>query len=461
MKHRRLSLRNRISVFFSITFLSVLLLQMSALYAAQNHYLDSLADDVLMYRSKLLTHIWIEERDKGPERLKARMDHSVKSSLLHIAVFTLNGKRVYSRNVPHAPALLSRADCAALERAPLFRTVSQNGRPYRVLLTAMTHNGRRAGYLMLEYSLSLMARMDQLILWSAPITILFMLFPVFLLGRLLVRQILRSIETVTHAANRIREGDLDASIDTAALEPELRPLATDFNTMRERLRETFDMLRRFTSDASHELRTPLTVMKTNIEVVLQRERPTDEYVETLSATLDEINRLSRIVNALLTLTSADAARDGFRKDPVDLDAVVQNVADFLAPMADDKGIRLALALDSARVLGEEEWLRRVIFNLLDNSLKFCRPDDTINIRLARRNGNVHLEVSDTGPGITPEHLPHVFDRFYRAPGDPDRSGAGIGLALCRWIVQGHDGDILASSPPGQGASFTVTLPAKD
>lgn len=457
---KQLSLQTRISIYNIVTFFFVLLL-VGALYAVQKSNLDRIVNAQMASRARLVGRIWLEQTQKGSKGLAGRMDKDVASSIRHIAIFGADGRLMYSRNVPNAPAILgSPGRLKEIAKRPAYQTADISGQPFRILTTPFYGHERLAGFILLKYPMKKEAKINRFFLLSAPAAVLALFLPVFFLGRALVRHIQKSIEAVNIATNSIREGHLDAPIDIGPLEPELRPLAINFNAMGQRLRESFDTLRRFSSDASHELRTPLAVLKTNLEVSLRQERRADEYVETISNALDEINRLNRIVNGLLLLTRSESGENIFKNEPVEMDAIVREVSEFLAPMAEDKEIRLALSIDcKAHIRGDGEWLHRVVFNLLDNSIKYCRPNDTVNISLARDNGILRLEVADTGPGISPAHLPHVFERFWRAPGAGTGAGAGIGLALCRWVIEGHKGNINASSPPGNGATIVVSLPA--
>lgn len=244
---------------------------------------------------------------------------------------------------------------------------------------------------------------------------------------------------------------------------ELGQLALTFNDMVASLEEAYRSQQRFIADAAHELRAPLTVIQGNIELLSRKhDVPEQERIEALGYLDSEARRLSRIVGELLTLARADAGQT-LQRRPVDLDRVVLDAfVEYLGPLTEHHRIELA-RLDPVAVSGDADRLKQVLFNLLDNSLKYTPPDGAIAVALERRPGQAALIVRDTGVGIAPQDLPHVFDRFFRA--DPSRSrnpaGTGLGLAISRWIVEQHEGSISVESEPGRGTTVTVHIPSLD
>ena len=226
---------------------------------------------------------------------------------------------------------------------------------------------------------------------------------------------------------------------------------------------SFKEQQRFIADASHELRTPLAVLRGETEVALSKDRTVDEYRESLSLINDEAERLSRIVEDLFILARQPVAKPAaFAKEQLSLNEVVKECARAAQVLAVRKGVQLRTDVDSASIAlsGDDELLKRVVLNLLDNAVKYTPAGGEISVVLARKNGNAQIVVRDTGIGIPPAEQEHVFDRFYRVDKARSRAlgGAGLGLSIARLIVEAHGGKIHVKSVPGEGSKFTVELP---
>jgi heavy metal sensor kinase len=294
-------------------------------------------------------------------------------------------------------------------------------------------------------------------------------------GLVFSHQALRPVARSIRTARRLNPADLSARLPLTGAGDELDQLAGTINDLLDRLADYHAQVTRFTADASHELRSPLGAMRAAIEVALQQPRPAAEYREILGTLGEQCERLTALVNGLLLLARADAGQVELRREPVDLAALVVAVAEMYQPLAEERNVTLTLSLTSGwdqdqdrpnplYVAGDPSRLRQLVTNLVDNAIKFTGPVDDgagrVSIGLERIEDQARLRVVDNGVGILPEHLPHLFERFYQA--DPARSagGTGLGLSICRWIAEAHGGSIHAASerPPGRGSTFTVLLP---
>jgi heavy metal sensor kinase len=230
-----------------------------------------------------------------------------------------------------------------------------------------------------------------------------------------------------------------------------------------RLQASFDRQAQFTADASHELRTPLSVMLTQTQTALARERTAAEYRESLTACQRAAQRMRRLTESLLTLARLDSGETATRREPCDLGRITSEAVELLRPLAEQQGVSLAVELAPAPCSGDAEQLAQVVTNLVTNAIYHNRPGGSVQVRLASQTGAVALSVCDTGQGIAPEDLPHIFDRFFRA--DQARSGAsgrtGLGLAITKAIVEAHGGSIEVVSELGYGRTFTVRLPGAE
>jgi len=227
---------------------------------------------------------------------------------------------------------------------------------------------------------------------------------------------------------------------------------------------SMETMRRFMADAAHELRTPITVLRSQAEVALQRERNAEGYVEALRRVESEAVRLGATVEDLLTLARADAGERAPERRRVFLDDLALDAASGARALAETRGVALEVgAFEEAVVSGDAALLRQLLMIVLDNAVKFTPAGGRVRVSAAAPGGQAEVVVEDTGIGITPEQLPHVFERFYR--GDPARAradgaeGAGLGLAIARWIADAHGARIEVTSEPGRGTRVAIVFPA--
>ncbi len=280
-------------------------------------------------------------------------------------------------------------------------------------------------------------------------------------GWFLAGRALRPVENITQAARRIAGGDLSQRLTAPPSPDEIGRLAATFNDMIARLDASFRQVRQFGTDASHELRTPLTVLKGETELALRRPRAAEDYRLVLESSLEEIDRMSRIVDELFFLSRADLGEVNLESLPVRLDALVDDLYRQASLLGQDTNVQVLLgSIAPCTVQGDELRLRQLLLNLADNAIKYSRVGGKVELSLTCEGQLAGLSVTDHGIGISPEALPRIFDRFYRS--DTARvhakSGTGLGLSICQWITEAHRGRIDVQSIPGHGSTFTLTLP---
>ncbi|MGB8682713.1 MAG: HAMP domain-containing sensor histidine kinase [Candidatus Binatus sp.] len=275
-------------------------------------------------------------------------------------------------------------------------------------------------------------------------------------GYLLAGRALRPIESVTAELDAIGPTNLSSRLTVPPVADEVERLTEVINALLERLERASATERRFASDAAHELRTPLAVLRTGLEVALARERTPEQNRAALGAAHREALSLCRIADELLMLSrlNGEVMVDRHR---LNLRALLTEIAATVGPLAQAREIKLSVdAPQDAFVNGNEGHLRRLIVNLLDNALKFTPAGGSIDVGLKSDANRAILRVADTGEGIHPAELPHIFDRFFRGAGSPGE-GSGLGLSLCREIARAHGGEIAAANLPSSGTAFVVTL----
>ncbi len=284
-----------------------------------------------------------------------------------------------------------------------------------------------------------------------------------LLGWLLSGRALMPVMEVAQAAQRISGSNLSLRIPTREAGDELDYLIETFNRMIERLQNSFNQIRQFSTDVSHELRTPITAIRGQLEVALFTANTVEQYRDATLNSLQDIERLSQIVRALLLLSQAESGQLALQKTRLDLASVVRDIVEQFQIPAEGAHVTLSADLPAecpAEV--DRVQIERMLSNLLSNSVKFTPAGGRVHVALRRLPESIEIEVQDTGCGIPAEHIPHIFDRFYRVPSQENRTngdrGLGLGLSFVAWIAKAHDGEIRVDSTPGNGTRFTITLP---
>jgi two-component system OmpR family sensor kinase len=277
-------------------------------------------------------------------------------------------------------------------------------------------------------------------------------------GWWLATSAIRPVEEISAAASRISAGNLSERIQEPASGNELGRLARVLNSTFGRLDAAFAQQKQFTADASHELRTPLAVLISETQTTLARERSAAEYRETVEVCLDTAQEMKRLTESLLTLARVDAGADKVR-EPIDLRELASTCVSRVKTIVQQHGLELNCELETASAVGNPERIAQVITNLLTNAVYYNKPSGKINVTTGTSGEKSWLTITDTGNGIAPEDLPHIFERFYRA--DKSRSNAsgrtGLGLAICKAIMDAEEGSIEVSSQPGQGTTFTISF----
>ncbi len=283
-----------------------------------------------------------------------------------------------------------------------------------------------------------------------------------LTGVLLARRALQPIDRIVTTARRLGEANLTERLPHPGTPDEIGRLVNTLNDMLGRIERGVEAQRRFTADASHELRSPLSRLRAELEVTLRRPRDRAEYEETLRSGLDEVERLSRLTDELLVLARLDAGEGReVSARPVAIGPILDDALRRLVPEADRRGVAVTIEpLAPVAVRAAPSALGLVITNLLENAVKFSPPGSRITVGLVASGDEAVVSVSDTGPGIAAEELPRLFERFHRghAARATDAPGVGLGLAICRALVERHGGRIAVESPPDGGATFRVHLP---
>jgi len=285
-----------------------------------------------------------------------------------------------------------------------------------------------------------------------------------LLGWLMAGRAIQPVNEVAQAAQTITGSNLSLQIPGRGAGDELDHLIESFNRMTSRLRDSFEQIRRFSTDVSHELRTPLTAIRGQLEVALFTAQTPEQYREAMVNALEDVEQLSSIVRALMLLSQAESGQLVLQKKALNLGEVAEDIVDQFQIPAEEKHVRLTARIEPGVViLADRTQVERLISNLLSNAVKYTPGGGTVQVRVRRdeRKDWGCIEIEDAGVGIPEENLPHIFDRFYRVRNAETNliQGLGLGLSFVAWIVKAHGGQIDVTSRVGSGTKFTVRLPA--
>ncbi|WP_017746569.1 sensor histidine kinase [Scytonema hofmannii] len=320
------------------------------------------------------------------------------------------------------------------------------------------------GWLQVAQSLESISKATEhlltLMLFSCPFILLIVGFG----GLFFAERVLRPINRIIHTAQAIGPNDFTQRIGDRGSTDEIGRLSITMDKMLDRLQEAFEHERRFTADVSHELRTPLTVIKGRLGVTLSQSRSVEEYESTLRELQGDVDSLIRLTNRLLFLARLEQSESEyqFSLTNIDLSDLLEILVEQIQPTAEIKNITISINIEpSLYIAGNSDHLTRMFLNLLDNAIKYTNREGQITVRAHGERGLAKVTVTNTGKGIEAEHLPHLFERFYRVESDRSRDtgGSGLGLAIAHEIVRLHRGSIHVTSQPNRLTTFTVQLPS--
>lgn len=350
-------------------------------------------------------------------------------------------------------------------KGPVWREVKNSrGEEYLLRESVLMSEDNKPYFIVLGRSFAERDRIISEFARSYGILLPLMIFSASVLGWFVAGRALAPVNEVASTAQQITGSNLSAAIPLRGADDELDRLIESFNHMIERLDASFSQTRQFSTDVSHELRTPLTAIRGQLEVALMSAKTPEQYQDAVLNALEDVERLSKTIRALLLLSQAESGQLTLQREGINLTALIDDfVEQFQIPA---EGARVTLTSQLAPnciVEADRIQLERLVSNLLSNAVKYTPEGGSINVALEELPRQVQFTVSDTGVGIAPDHLPHIFDRFYRVPNidsgrvTPER-GLGLGLSFVAWIVKAHRGTIDVRSSPGQGTALIVRLP---
>ena len=458
---RRLSIGVRLTLWYLAIFALAQVVFGAGMWVLLRHHLYDLVDDSLESQVEDLKNFMeAQKKDATIAKLQEEVDetYTLEHSGDYLEMHAENGALIYRSTFlqVHPVAL---APGQADRR--VFKNLRIDRRPFRFTLQRLEANGH-------VYTATMGVPTDDVV---ETLTLfrsyLLMFAPLILLvaaggGYWLSRRALAPVDALVRTAREIGGANLNSRVQKLDTGDELQRLSDTLNEMLGRIEAAFLRITEFTADASHELRTPVSLIRTEAELALRRSRGEAEYKESLRHILLEAERTTALIEQLLSLARTDSGRETLHMQPVDLRQTLRSVVEGWQQVATLRNLRFSASIadQDSLVMGDGTALRRVADILLDNAFKYTASPGSVLLLLEQRGENVVIAVQDSGPGIAEEDQPKIFERFYRVDKARSRElgGAGLGLAIARWIVAQHRGSIAVESRPGQGSIFRVELP---
>jgi len=457
------SLRFRLTAWY-LAFFSLLFVLFSIfLYGILSRELQNRLDETLLSQASTTASLFLDEMEEmHGDQLKAAPEAVSEMRLRGSTVAVFDGSRMLAASAPVAAAefqaLAARA--AAANDPDLVLTVPRLGK-YGARAAAHRIGGGHMYLALAVEPLDSIAASLQVVRRVLFLALPFLLALAAIGGYWLSTRSLAPLGWMAQQSRKISGSNLHTRLAIGDAADELTMLAASFNELLSRLDQSFESMRRFVADASHELRTPIAVIRGEADVALSHDRPAAEYRESLAIVLDESRRLSRLVDDLLNLARADAGHVRLQVREFYFNDLLAECCRSVQSLAAARRIDLECrAGGDVPFSGDEELLRRLVVNLLDNAIRYTPSGGKVTAELEAHGADVRVRVSDTGVGIAPEAASHVFERFYRADKarSRDEGGFGLGLSIVKWIAESHHGGVELTSRPEAGTTFTVTLP---
>lgn len=397
---------------------------------------------------------WVEEKSDDPDLLN-----------IIVQIFDVKGVLIASsKNVPNISIFSMKAMTSELQKEKRFDNVSIEFSPgnqtiFRVLTMPVIENKKIVYIVQVASPLSSIQTALKNLKWALFVLLPLTVFLTGVIGVFLAKIALNPVDRMIDTIHQITAENLKLKVNIPDTKDEIKRLADTFNEMLERLEHAFSSQRQFIEDFAHELKTPLAVLKGEMEVSLKKIRSIEEYESVLLSNLEEVNRINRIVEDLLMLARFDSSAIILEKKPLEISGLVNVIVNDIKVLADQKDIRINFsAQDKITIYGDENQMKRLFINLLDNAIKYTQRNGKVIVSVEPLEDYARIEISDTGAGIPANEIKHVFDRFYRLDKSRYKPGFGIGLSIAKSIVDAHKGKIEVESKINQGTKFTVLLP---
>lgn len=343
-----------------------------------------------------------------------------------------------------------------------YKTIYASKEKWRVYSSSIYSNNKILGILIFAQPLNFldiaMKNLSVIIYIMIPLIII-----VAVVGGILISNyVLKPIDRMTKVAREISMGDLSKRLNLPYTNDEIGRLAQTFDIMIDKLDDSFKRQRQFTHDASHELRTPIAVIQSQAELSLGSSNTVSEYTKALSVILEEAKYMGKLISNMLFLARGDNKADNLQMENLNLSDLIEGIVSELKPIAENNNIKINIVKNEPSCIkGDQTRITQLLYNIIENAIKYTAPEGNIKLYIENHDKYIKIAVQDNGIGISKEHLPHIFERFYRV--DKARSvkngGSGLGLSICQWIALIHGGKIEVFSEENKGSTFIIWLPS--
>ena len=463
------SLSFRLVAWYASLLTGVFILLGVIMYFDLRHFLENTLRESQAHRAQQMADTVVAQiGTMGPDyvgrEIKARYEPELNDRFIRVTRLDGNGGTIYASGMPkdqsfdptHLPAL-------ALSPAKEFSRKLRLPDGQTLLIAALNYTTTNQEHFLVEVGVPLnpvatmLGHLFVQLSFGLPVALAVAIAG----GYFLVRRALKPVDQIAHKAEQITQHNLSDRLPIARTGDELERLSISLNHMIGRLEDAIQNSKRFVADASHELRTPLTVLRGELENLGQDARIDEAARDMIGSMLEEVERLTKIVEGLVALSRLDAGEAKAEWVQFDLAELATTTADQMNLLAEDKGISVECgSKQSVLVQGDRARLKQVVVNLLDNAIKYTSGGGTIQLNVTRQNGHAVLEVADSGIGIPADAVPHVFERFFRVDKarSRDEGGAGLGLSIVKSICTAHGAEVQVESVVGKGSRFRIKLP---
>ena len=448
---KRLSIKGRVTLWYTVLMVILVILVLVFMFSVSDTMIETSArNDLKSQVTKSADEI---EYDDG--KLEIDDDVDYLSHGIYILIYDADGSLIDGK-MPDGFATGT-----VLEDGDT-KTVEIDGEPYYVYDVRLTFDSHEDVWVRGITAVSDSAAAMDTMLNIAFISLPFLVILAAAGGYWITKRAFRPVEQIRAAADRIGEGhDLSRRIHLTGGKDEIYALAATFDSMFDRLQRSFEAEKQLTADASHELRTPVTVITAQCEYVMEHAKSEEEMKDAFAVILRQAQKMSGLISQMLTLARADRGLEKLHPEAFNLSEMVDIIADEQRAAAQEKDISITTEIEPDIIVkADHTMIARLVINLLSNAIQYGSPKGFAHITLRRSDDRVTLQVRDNGAGISAEHLPKIWDRFYRA--DASRTGgggAGLGLAMVKWIAEAHGGYVSVESAPGLGSTFTFSFPS--
>ncbi len=456
------SVRFHLSVWYSLAFFLAAAVIFGSFYLVTKQALYNQTDSAISSHAQKIADIITSKGGDMRQMMAREAFLQVFSDPGMVVILTDNSGNIIGSSftiTPKDKVVSALFEAAVSSGKPIFLNQTLGDTNLRFQADPISQNGQLRGVLMVGHPIDVIDKsLTNLFIMLAVVFIIF-LIPTVIGGHLLAQSAMQPIVVISEKLKKISSQNLDERIATPDTDDEIKELAVTFNSLLDRLSQAFKRERQFISDIAHELKTPLATQRTNIEVTLSHKRSKEDYKKALAETLVDNNRISSTVKNILDLAWSEAENAKNQFETVDLSYLTEELKDIGMKMVFTKRIHISGTTESGiKVRGKRDKLFHALLNIVDNAVKYTHDNGTISITLRKTIDCAHLQIKDTGIGITKKDLPYVFERFYRGLKTDKAPGSGLGLAITKAIIAAHHGKIDVESTAGKGTTIKVSLP---